>query len=702
MDHHEHSRTTTSLARYAGEDTRLTRSFIPITLEQLARERGVLLDDRSKSCLSNLDQPILNAANSASVSRQYLRGSSSHANAGPCIIQLWGININTASFAMYTFSISVFIQSLVIISMSGAADHGIHRKRLLLLFAFIGAAATTLFIAVIPAIYLLGGLLAIIANVCFGASFVLLNSFLPLLVRHHPTVQAVTSDTPCEMDFDTNSSSENGDHNVDDSTDALLGQSQNSRPQPRSETVASSELMLSTRISSNGIGIGYIAAIIVQLVAVAIILLTKSVSDSTTVALRVVLCFIGLWWSAFTVPAALWLRPRPGPPIPFSIQGKQRRDWARYISYAWGSLWKTVRRARHLKDIVLFLAAWFLLSDGIATVSGTAVLFGKTELGMTPAQLAMINVVVTLFGIAGAFLWRKVSRLFGLPPARTIVACICIFELIPVYALIGYIPAVKNLGVFGLQQPWEMYILGAVYGVVLGGLSSYCRSLYGELIPPGSEAAFYALYAITDKGSSIFGPAIVGVVRQISKHNPKSFIVPKYGTGRNLITDRYVDVDRGKEEGAHMAKELGGSKDIAVDPAGGIVLIDEETAGQEPRLSRAMSRAGKLAPEVNRALFVKNLSYNVTAEELFDLFGKFGPVRQIRQGIASNTKGTAFVVYEDVMDAKQACDKLNGFNFQNRYLVVLYHQPEKMAKSKEDLAERQENLEKLKRQHGIE
>ncbi|EEY19796.1 pre-mRNA branch site protein p14 [Verticillium alfalfae VaMs.102] len=73
------------------------------------------------------------------------------------------------------------------------------------------------------------------------------------------------------------------------------------------------------------------------------------------------------------------------------------------------------------------------------------------------------------------------------------------------------------------------------------------------------------------------------------------------------------------------------------------------------------SNRGKLAPEVNR--------YNVTPEELFDLFGKFGPIRQVRQGIANNTKGTAFVVYEDVMDAKQACDKLNGFNFQNRYLV---------------------------------
>lgn len=95
---------------------------------------------------------------------------------------------------------------------------------------------------------------------------------------------------------------------------------------------------------------------------------------------------------------------------------------------------------------------------------------------------------------------------------------------------------------------------------------------------------------------------------------------------------------------------------------------------------------------------------------------------QVRQGIANNTKGTAFVVYEDVMDAKQACDKLNGFNFQNRYLVgmsslatrrpsnppqrlttlaVLYHQPDKMAKSKEDLDARRESLAQLKRQHGI-
>jgi len=121
-----------------------------------------------------------------------------------------------------------------------------------------------------------------------------------------------------------------------------------------------------------------------------------------------------------------------------------------------------------------------------------------------------------------------------------------------------------------------------------------------------------------------------------------------------------------------------------------------------------MNRGGKLAPEVNRALFVKNLSYNVTPEELFDLFGKFGAIRQIRQGIAANTKGTAFVVFEEVADSKTACERLNGFNFQNRYLVVLYHQPEKMEKMRansnqsDSYAARKASLEQLKTANDIE
>ncbi len=598
MSQHDQDTSLRPPPRYAGEDTRLTSkkelwgwysygfaaevfvvcgigSFIPIALEQLARERGVLLSDRSRPCKSTLDQSDLSGTSTPGSSLLAVRGPLPHRKTDPCIIQLLGTEINTASFAMYTFSISVFIQSLVIISMSGAADHGVYRKRLLLFFAFTGAVATMLFIGVIPKIFLLGGLLATIANVCFGASFVLLNSFLPLLVRHHPSVQAPLSndgDAPIAV------APEDEDHHTDDSTAALLENTPNRLISDKGNVV-SPHLLLSTKISSYGIGIGYIAAVIVQLVAVAIILITKKITDSTTVALRIVLLFIGSWWLAFTIPAALWLRPRPGPPIPFSSKGKQRRNWAGYMSYAWGSLWKTIKRARHLKDIVLFLAAWFLLSDGIATVSGTAVLFGKTELGMTPAQLAMINVVVTLFGITGAFTWSKVSQALDLPPNRTIVACICIFELIPLYALLGYIPAVRNLGVFGLQKPWEMYVLGGVYGVVLGGLSSYCRSLFGELIPSGSEAAFYALYAITDKGSSIFGPAIVGAITDRYGNIRPAFVFLAVLIFLPLPLMLMVDVDRGKRDGAVMAKELEGKGDTRATGTGAISMVDEEVEG---------------------------------------------------------------------------------------------------------------------------
>lgn len=48
------------------------------------------------------------------------------------------------------------------------------------------------------------------------------------------------------------------------------------------------------------------------------------------------------------------------------------------------------------------------------------------------------------------------------------------------------------------------------------------------------------------------------------------------------------------------------------------------------------------------------------------------------RGNSATTKGTAYVVYEDIFDAKNACEHLSGFNVCNRYLVVLYYQPHKV------------------------
>ncbi|KAA6311970.1 MAG: putative Nucleotide-binding, alpha-beta plait, partial [Streblomastix strix] len=103
----------------------------------------------------------------------------------------------------------------------------------------------------------------------------------------------------------------------------------------------------------------------------------------------------------------------------------------------------------------------------------------------------------------------------------------------------------------------------------------------------------------------------------------------------------------------------------------------------------------RLPPEVNRVLFVRNLPFKISSAELYDIFGKYGAIRQIRIGSAADTKGTAFVIYENIYDAKSACDHLSGFNVCNRYLVVLYYSQAKMNK-KIDQKKQQAELEKLR------
>eukprot|EP00612_Vaucheria_litorea_P002800 CAMPEP_0171459524 /NCGR_PEP_ID=MMETSP0945-20130129/4775_1 /TAXON_ID=109269 /ORGANISM="Vaucheria litorea, Strain CCMP2940" /LENGTH=123 /DNA_ID=CAMNT_0011985563 /DNA_START=69 /DNA_END=440 /DNA_ORIENTATION=- len=111
-------------------------------------------------------------------------------------------------------------------------------------------------------------------------------------------------------------------------------------------------------------------------------------------------------------------------------------------------------------------------------------------------------------------------------------------------------------------------------------------------------------------------------------------------------------------------------------------------------------RPARLPPEVNRILYVRNLPFKITADEMYDIFGKYGAIRQIRLGDKQNTRGTAFVVYEDIYDAKSAVDHLSGFNVCGRYLIVLYYQASKAHKKIDEMKKRKE-IEDLKTKFGV-
>merc|ERR1719163_2648084 len=125
-------------------------------------------------------------------------------------------------------------------------------------------------------------------------------------------------------------------------------------------------------------------------------------------------------------------------------------------------------------------------------------------------------------------------------------------------------------------------------------------------------------------------------------------------------------------------------------------------------------RNQRLPPEVNRILMVKNMPWKITDDELYEIFGKYGGIRQIRRGINSETQGTAFVIYEDIFEAKNALENLSGYNVMGRYLIVLYYQKEKFLKKIEEeiekkkitelrkqLAEKQQRVEDKQRQKNV-
>lgn len=420
---------------------------------------------------------------------------------------------------------------------------------MLMICAYTGSIVSMLFIFISPSIYYLAPILVVLGVTSLGFSFVLLNAFLPLLVANHPSesdLKSFNSESSTSLDQELESFNPNGDTGARRANPEKLAK----------------DLKRSAVISSKGVGYGYIAAVFVQVIAIGILFgfsKTNFGKIHPTVSMRVILFVVGLWWAIFTIPTLLWLRPRPGTPLPVNqdrSSGKPPTKLKRflyYLSFSLGSFWTTLRRAVRLRQTLLFLVSWFLLSDAVATISGTAVLFARTELQMSTIAIALLSITSIGSGIIGAFVWPRVASRFSLQAKMVLLLCVAGMEVIPLYGLLGFIPAFKRLGFIGLQKAWEIYPIAVIHGIVMGGISSYARSVYAPLIPEGSEAAFFALYAVTDKGSSAFGPALVGYIVDHAGSIRPAFIFLAVLVVLPAPLLWMLDVEKGREDARVMA-----------------------------------------------------------------------------------------------------------------------------------------------------
>ncbi len=69
-------------------------------------------------------------------------------------------------------------------------------------------------------------------------------------------------------------------------------------------------------------------------------------------------------------------------------------------------------------------------------------------------------------------------------------------------------------------------------------------------------------------------------------------------------------------------------------------------------------------------------------------------------GDTQQTKGSAYVIYEDIFDARNAQGQLSGYNLKNRYLVVNYHH-EKKRLSRMSVEEQEEELRQMQQAAGV-
>jgi UMF1 family MFS transporter len=164
-----------------------------------------------------------------------------------------GIAIRPGALFPYTVSLSVLLTVFVLPVVGAIADRTEHKRRLLALFAYLGAGATVGLLFLVGDRYLLGALLFLVANVAFGGSVVVYNSFLPQIAG------------PDERD----------------------------------------------RVSSVGWAIGYIGGGLLLAVNVAAVLFKDALGLSTGEVARYSIVSAGLWWAGFTTLPLLRLRDRP-------------------------------------------------------------------------------------------------------------------------------------------------------------------------------------------------------------------------------------------------------------------------------------------------------------------------------------------------------------------------------------------------------
>jgi UMF1 family MFS transporter len=244
---------------------------------------------------------------------------------------------------------------------------------------------------------------------------------------------------------------------------------------------------LRDRISARGYTWGYIGSVILQILCFIVVFFPKVFGFNTQYEMdympaRVSFVLVGLWWFGF---AQIPLRHLPISTV------KERHERKNVFTNGFMELKKVWSQLKHMPVLKLFLVSFFWYSAGIQTVFLAATQFGAKELHLPTDKLIITIMIIQLVAIPGAIIISRASERFG--NIQTLMAVVLVW--------IG-----ACIGAYFTYTDIQFYILGAIVGLVMGGIQSLSRSTYSNLMPDTKEtASFFSFYDVTEKIALVMG-----------------------------------------------------------------------------------------------------------------------------------------------------------------------------------------------------
>ncbi|MGD2153532.1 MAG: MFS transporter [Gemmatimonadales bacterium] len=249
------------------------------------------------------------------------------------------------------------------------------------------------------------------------------------------------------------------------------------------------------RVSTAGYALGYVGGGI--LLAINLAMITRpdlfGLADSG-LATRLAFVSVAVWWLGFSIPL---LRDVREPPRRLE---ESEAVQVNPVRAGFARLFETLREVRQYRELLIFLIAFWLYTDGIGTIIKMASVYG-TEIGIGETDLIGAFVLVQFLGIPFTFAFGALAARIG---ARA-----GIYIALTVYAAISTFA-------FFMTTAWHFWALAVAVATVQGGAQALSRSLYSTLVPKGKSSEFFAFLSVFQKFAGIIGPFAVGWIAALS------------------------------------------------------------------------------------------------------------------------------------------------------------------------------------------